>query len=90
MSIRFFSDMIEFDFGGVLVMSKDNAVVMTGLQRLRYPDPGSHEALCNFIGSPAETTRTAPGDRLEIRFSADRHLIVQHPRSRSVKIVGRT
>ena len=90
MSIRFFSDMMEFDFGGVLVMSKDNAVVITGLQRLRYPDPGSHEALCSLIGALADTTRTAPGDRLEIRFSADRHLIVEHPRSRPVKIVNRS
>jgi hypothetical protein len=89
-SIRFFSDVIEFDFGGVLVISRDNAVVITRLQRLRYPDPGSHEALCSLIGAVADTTRTAPGDRLEIRFNADRHLIVQHPRSRSVAIVNRS
>ncbi|MEO7503360.1 MAG: hypothetical protein ABIW94_12040 [Gemmatimonadaceae bacterium] len=89
-SLRFFSDVIEFDFGGVLVISRDNAVVITGLHRLRYPDPGSHEALCSLIGALADTTRTAPGDRLEIRFSADRHLIVQHPRSRPVTIANRS
>jgi hypothetical protein len=89
-SIRFFSDVIEFDFGGFLVISRDNALVITRLQRLRYPDPGSHEALCSLIGAVADTTRTAPGERLEIRFSADRHLIVQHPRSRSVTIGSRS
>ncbi len=89
-SIRFFSDVIEFDFGSVLVISRDNAVVITGLQRLRYPEPGSHEALCSLIGALADTTRTAPGDRLEIRFSADRHLIVQHPRSCPVTIANRS
>jgi hypothetical protein len=89
-SIRFFSDVIELDFGGVLVMSRDNAVVVTGRQRLRFPDPGSHEALCTLIGAAVDTTRTAPGERIEIRFNADRHLIVQHPRSRSVTIGNRS
>ncbi len=89
-SIRFFSDVIEFDFGGVLVMSRDNAGVVTGRQRLRFPDPGSHEALCTLIGAAVDTTRTAPGERIEIRFNADRHLIVQHPRSRSVTIGNRS
>ena len=89
-SIRFFSDVIEFDFGGVLVVSRDNAVVVTGLQRLRFPDPGSYEVLCNFIGASVDSTRTAPGERLEIRFSAGRHLIVQHPRARSVTISSRS
>ena len=83
-SIRFFSDVIELDFGGVLVISRDNAVVVTGRHRLRFPDPGSHEALCTLIGAAVDTTRIAPGERIEIRFNADRHLIVQHPRSRSV------
>ena len=89
-SIRFFSDIIEFDFGGVLVVSRDNAVVVTGLQRVRFPDPGSHEALCTLIGAVVDTTRTAPGERIEIRFNADRHLIVQHPRARSVTIGSRS
>jgi len=81
---------MEFDFGGVFVMSRDNAVVVTGLQRLRYPDPGSHEALCTLIGAAVDAARTAPGERLDIRFSADRHLLVQHPRARSVTIVNRS
>jgi hypothetical protein len=87
-SIRFFSDAIELDFSGVIVTTTDNPVIVSGLQRARYPDPGSRDALCILIGAPVEAMRAATGERIEIRFSGDRQLIVQHPQSRHVTIVN--
>jgi hypothetical protein len=89
-SIRFLSERIELDFSGVIIYTTDNSIVATGLQRFRYPDAGSRDALCGLIGASVEAARTAPGERLELSFGQDRQLIVPHARSRSVTTGSRT
>jgi hypothetical protein len=89
-SVRFLDERIEFDFGGVVVLTTDNPIVSTGLQRLRYPDAGSRDALCGLIGGSVESARTLPGERLELRFANDRQLIVPNIRSRVVTIRSHT
>ncbi|MDP9179024.1 MAG: hypothetical protein M3O61_15210 [Gemmatimonadota bacterium] len=89
-SIRFFFDRIELDFGGVIVLTTDSPVIVSGLQRFRYPDPGSRDALCGLIGASVEAMRAVSGERIEIRFSPDRQLIMTHARSRSATVLNRS
>ncbi|HLE57452.1 MAG TPA: hypothetical protein VJB15_10235 [Rhodothermia bacterium] len=89
-AIRFLSGRVELDFSGVIVLTTDSPVVVIGLQRLRYPDAGSRDALCSLIGAAVEAARAAPGERLELRMGQDRQLIVPHARSRSVAVGSRT
>lgn len=90
MSIRFFSDRIELDFGGVTVQSTESPVIVSGLQRYRYPDSGSRDALCGLIGASVEATRAVSGEKIEIRFSADRQLIIPLAQPRLVTIRNRS
>lgn len=83
-SVRFLPESVELEFGGAVVLTTDNPVVTNGLQRIRYPDAGSRDALCSLIGASVEAARTMPGERLELRFASDRQLIVPNIRSRSV------
>ncbi len=89
-SVRFLSESVELNFSEAVVVTTDNPVVTNGLQRFRYPDAGSRDALCGLIGASVEAARTVPGERLELRFAHDRQLIVPNIRSRTVTTRSRT
>ncbi|HYN81629.1 MAG TPA: hypothetical protein VES88_09025 [Gemmatimonadaceae bacterium] len=80
-SIRFLSDRVELDFGGVTIQTTDSPVIVSGLQRYRYPDSGSRDALCGLIGASVEAMRAVSGEKIEIRFSAERQLFMSRVRT---------
>ena len=89
-SVRFLADRIELNFDGVIVFTTENPVIVIGLQRFRYPEPGSRDALCGLINAPVTATRSGAGERIEIRFSPDRQLTMTHVRSRSETFLNRS
>jgi hypothetical protein len=88
--VRFLADRIELNFDGVVVFTMESPVIVIGLQRFRYPDPGSRDALCGLISAPVAAMRSGTGERIEIRFSPDRQLMMTHVRSRSETLLSRS
>ena len=75
-AIRFRSRSIELDFGDVTLSFSGNPVVGNGVQRYRFPDPGSRDALCALIGDRVQSARSPSADRFDIRFNSGSDLSV--------------
>ena len=78
-SIRFHIGGIQIDFGGLRLDIKGNPLVISGLQRTRYPEPGSRDALCSLIGDRIDDVRAPSAERIEIHFDSGSELVI--PRS---------
>ncbi len=75
-SVRFFESTAELEFGTVRVGVGGGTVVTSSTVRTRYPDSGSHSALCSLIGVRVARVRTIPGDKVEISFENGSDLTV--------------
>ncbi len=75
-SVRFFESTAELEFGTVRVGIGSGTIVSTGTVRTRYPDGGSHAALCSLIGVRVAWLRTIPGDKVEISYENGSELTV--------------
>lgn len=78
-SIRFMSDVMELDFGGTRISVASMPIVTCGLQKYRFPEPGSRDALCDLIGARVQRMRTGFADRIELALDNGCELVV--PRS---------
>jgi hypothetical protein len=50
-TVAFVMDYVEFSFNGPVLRALTGPIVQTGELRLRFPEPGSRDALCSLIGS---------------------------------------
>jgi len=67
---------IELDFSGVRVRINGNPAVVCGMQRYRYPDPGSRDALCSLIGARVERVGMVTVDRVDVSFDSGCDLVI--------------
>jgi hypothetical protein len=44
--------------------------------RLRFPEPGSRDALCSLIGSEVAAVTVSDDDRIELELHGDRRLTI--------------
>ena len=75
-SIRFFESTAELEFGTIRIGVGAGTIVSLGSVRARYPDPGSHTALCSLIGVRVARLRTVAGDKVEISYENGSELTV--------------
>jgi hypothetical protein len=76
-SVRFLARSIQLDLSGNRIELTGNPLVVCGLQRTRYPDPGSRDALCSLIGDQVQEVRAASSERIEMRFYSGCELVIQ-------------
>lgn len=78
-SVRFHIGGIQLDLSGMRLDVKRNPLIISGLQRIRYPEPGSRDALCSLIGDKIDAVRAPSSERIEIHFASGSELVI--PRS---------
>lgn len=67
-SVRFFENTAELEFGTVRIGIGVGTAVTSSIGRTRYPDSGSHSALCSLIGVRVVNVRAIPADKIEISY----------------------
>jgi hypothetical protein len=75
-SVQFSSEAIDLDFGGMRLAVRGNPVTVCGVQRVRYPDAGSRDALCSLIGDRVRAVRSPSVDRVEVVFDSGCGLVM--------------
>jgi hypothetical protein len=75
-AVAFHMASIELDFSGVRVRINGNPAVVCGVQRYRYPDPGSRDALCSLIGARVERVGMVTPERIDVSFDSGCDLVV--------------
>jgi len=78
-SVRFHTGGIQLELSGMRVDVRGNPLIISGLQRIRFPDPGSRDALCSLIGDRIDAVRAPSAERIEIHFASGSELVM--PRS---------
>lgn len=78
-SVRFHTGGIQLELSGLRLELRGNPLVISGLQRMRYPDAGSRDALCALIGDRIDAVRAPSVERIEIHFASGSELVI--PRS---------
>ena len=78
-SVRFHTGGIQLEISGIRLDVKGNPLIISGLQRIRYPEPGSRDALCSLIGDRIDALRAPSSERIEIHFVSGSELVI--PRS---------
>ncbi len=78
-SVRFHTGGIQLDLSGMRLDVRGNPLIITGLQRVRYPDAGSRDALCSLIGDRIDAVRAPSAERIEIHFASGCEVVI--PRS---------
>jgi hypothetical protein len=75
-SVRFHIGGIQLELSGMRVDVKGNPLIITGLQRIRYPEPGSRDALCALVGDKIDAVRAPSAERIEIHFASGSELVI--------------
>jgi hypothetical protein len=78
-SVRFHARSIQLELGTVRLEITANPLIVCGLLRSRYPEPGSRDALCSLIGDRVTDVRSPSAERIEIHFQSGCELVI--PRS---------
>jgi len=75
-TVAFVMDYVEFKFNGPVLRALTHPIIEVGGVRLRFPEPGSRDALCSLIGSEVASVEIADDDRIELRLASDRTLTI--------------
>lgn len=75
-SVRFHTGGIQLELSGMRLDLRGNPLIITGLQRMRYPEPGSRDALCSLIGDKIDAVRSPSAERIEIHFASGSELVI--------------
>ena len=75
-SLRFHTGGIQLELSGMRIDVRGSPLIVSGLQRIRFPDPGSRDALCSLIGDRIESVRAPSAERIEIRFASGSELVM--------------
>lgn len=67
-AVRFAPASAELDLESASLSLGANVLLTIGGQRWRFPEAGSRDAICSFIGARIERVRLIPADRVEISF----------------------
>lgn len=74
--VAFVMDYVEFHFNGPILRALTGPIVEQGGIRMRFPEPGSRDALCALIGTDVESVNIREGDRIELRTNRDQTLTI--------------
>jgi len=75
-SVQFRQQSIELDFGGIRLSVLGNPVTVRAGERARYPDAGSRDALCAFIGDRVRSVRSPSTESVEVIFDSGGELVM--------------
>lgn len=67
-AVAFVHDYVELHFDGPVIRALTNPVVTLGGRRVVFPDPGSRDALCQFIGRLVANVELHEGVSLSCHF----------------------
>jgi hypothetical protein len=68
-AVCFVRDYVDLDFDGPLLRSFLGPIADANGERVRFPEAGSRDALCAFVGMTVSQVRETPRD-LSIRFDS--------------------
>jgi hypothetical protein len=66
-AVSFVMDYVEFHFNGPVLRALSFPVLDYQERRVRFPEPGSRDALCSLIGSDVAAVEVREHDRIELR-----------------------
>ena len=69
-AVSFVHDYVEFHFDGKILRSIANPIAHVGGRDIVFPQSGSRDALCEFIGKSALNVFIQDGSSIEVRFPA--------------------
>jgi hypothetical protein len=75
-TVAFVMDYVEFKFNGPVLRALTNPIIEGDGLRLRFPEPGSRDALCSLIGSEVAAVTIKEGDRIEVALNSDRKVTI--------------
>src|SRR5438874_8747737 len=75
-TVAFVMDYVEFKFNGPVLRALTNPIIEGDGLRVRFPEPGSRDALCSLIGSRVAAVTITDDDRIELALSGDRTLTI--------------
>jgi hypothetical protein len=75
-SVQFHAAAIIVDIGGIRVRLSGNPVTVCRGQRLRFPEPGSRDAICSLIGDRVRAMRAPSIERVELVFESGCELVI--------------
>ncbi len=75
-SVRFYSRSIQLDLTGIRLELTGNPLIACGGARVRYPEPGSRDAICSLIGDRIQSVNTPSFERIEISFVSGCELVI--------------
>jgi hypothetical protein len=80
-SVRFLAQMVEFEFGGVVVGVSGDAAIVAGGTRIVYPEAGSRDALCRLIGSRVDGMRRTSAGEIELDLDTGWGLVLSRAKA---------
>jgi hypothetical protein len=67
-AVAFVQDYVELHFDGPVIRALTNPIVYLGDAQIRFPGPGSRDALCQFIGRLVTKVELLEGVSLSCHF----------------------
>jgi hypothetical protein len=66
-AVSFVMDYVEFHFNGPVLRALSSPVLDYHGRRVRFPEPGSRDALCSLIGTEVAAVEVREHDRIALR-----------------------
>jgi hypothetical protein len=85
-TVAFVMDYVEFKFNGPVLRALTNPTVQSGRLRLRFPEPGSRDALCSLIGTGVVAVTISENDRIEVAMNRGQTLTIPLDRESRVGV----
>lgn len=75
-AVSFVRDYVEFHFDGPILRSLNDPIVRHAATQVTCSDSGWRDALCSIIGGVIERVDMVSGDRIELRTTDGKQLVV--------------
>src|SRR5262245_47612437 len=75
-AVSFVQDYVEFHFDGPVIRALTNPVARTRGGRISFPDAGSRDALCGFVGRKVLSVNLVANEGLTIEFGVEEFINV--------------
>jgi hypothetical protein len=85
-TVAFVMDYVEFGFNGPVLRALTGPIVRTGKLRLRFPEPGSRDALCSLIGSEIVAITITDNEKIQVELASRQTLTIPLDRESRVGV----
>jgi hypothetical protein len=75
-AVTFVMDYVQFHFNGAILSALTNPILEHDKVRVRFPEPGSRDALCSLIETDVASVKVYAGDRIEVRMKQGHKLLI--------------